>query len=235
MEKKDNLLTIPAAIVIAGVIVAGALIYIKHPTPASSPVSAQTATINLASVTTDDHIRGIPTAKVTIIEFSDLECPFCKMFHATMQQVMNNYGKKGDVAWVYRHFPLNIHPKAQKEAEAAECVFAQGGDVAFWKFIDGVFAITPSNNQLDPAKLPTIAGSVGVDVDQFNTCLSSGATAAKITNNYQDGLRVGIGSVPDSGTPYSIIIDKKGNKIPISGAQPYEVVSQLIDAILADN
>ena len=235
MEKKDNLLTIPAAIIIAGIIIGGAVVFSKKPAPKDPQAKVQNASINIDAVTANDHIRGTPDAPIVLVEFSDLECPFCKVFHATMERIMNEYGKTGKIAWVYRHFPLSIHPKAQKEAVASECAFEQGGNEKFWQYVDKVFAVTPSNNRLDPGELPKIAGELGLDLSKFNSCLGSATYDQKIEKHYQDGIRVGIGSIPETGTPYSVLIDKKGNKVPLNGAQPYEVVKQLLDAVLADN
>lgn len=94
---------------------------------------------NLKPVTSADHIRGDINAPVKIVEFSDIDCPFCKRFHTTMLEVMNTYGKEGKVAWVYRHFPLTqLHPDAANKAEASECVAELGGNDKFWEFVDGL-------------------------------------------------------------------------------------------------
>lgn len=112
------------------------------------------AKINLDPVTEKDHIAGNPNAELLIVEYSDPECPFCKRFHETMMQVMNEYGKTDKVAWVYRHFPLDsIHSKARKEAEAIECAGELGGNDKFWEYLNKLEEITPANNQLDPALL----------------------------------------------------------------------------------
>ncbi len=237
MEKENNLITIPVAILIAGIIIGGAVVYTKGvPTEKMDSQNAsaiKSSAINIDPITADDHIRGTPDAPIILVEFSDLECPFCKIFHRTMQKIMEEYGKNGKVAWVYRHFPLSIHPRSPKESNASECAYEQGGNEKFWQYVDKIFSITPSNNQLDPLQLPIIAKDIGLDLVKFNICLDSGKYDEKIQKNYQDGIRVGIGSIPETGTPYSILIDKKGNKIPINGAQPYEAVKQLIDAMLA--
>lgn len=95
--------------------------------------------VKVAAVTDQDHIRGDIKAPVKIIEFSDLECPFCGRFHPTMQQAFNEY--QGKVAWIYRHFPLeSIHPTARPLAEASECAASIGGNDKFWEFIDTAFA-----------------------------------------------------------------------------------------------
>jgi protein-disulfide isomerase len=94
---------------------------------------------NLKPVTAADHIRGDINAPVKIVEFSDIDCPFCKRFHSTMQEVMKTYGDSGKVAWVYRHFPLTqLHPDAANKAEASECVAELGGNDKFWAFVDGL-------------------------------------------------------------------------------------------------
>lgn len=112
------------------------------------------AKIALDSVTEKDHIAGNPQADLIIIEYSDPECPFCKRFHETMVQAMDEYGKQGKVAWVYRHFPLDaIHSKARHEAEAIECAGELGGNDKFWEYVNTLYKITPSNNQLDPTLL----------------------------------------------------------------------------------
>lgn len=89
-------------------------------------------------VTDEDHIRGNPNAAITIVEYSDFECPFCSRFHPTVKQALVDYGDQ--VRWVYRHFPLaQIHPNAIPSAEASECVAEQKGNEGFWEFVDAMF------------------------------------------------------------------------------------------------
>ena len=182
----------------------------------------------------EDHIRGNPNAPVKVVEFSDFECPFCKGFHASMRQTMEDYEKDGKVAWVYRHFPLDqIHSKARKEAQATECAAELGGNKAFWAYADRLFEITPSNNRLDLALLPKIAQETGLDRAKFETCLAGdergGKFATHIEANLQDATASGA-----SGTPYSLVIGPKGRIFPINGAQPYEAVKAIIDAALKE-
>jgi len=99
--------------------------------------------IEIKPVTTnDDHILGdLSTAKIVVIEYSDLDCQFCKVFHSTMYLVVKE--SNGDVAWVYRHYPIpQLHPEAFKKAEATECAWEQGGNTAFWQYTDRLFGIT---------------------------------------------------------------------------------------------
>jgi len=100
----------------------------------------QAVDLTMPEVTENDHIRGNTDAKVFFVEYSDIDCPFCKTLHVTMQSVVDNYDP-GDVAWVYRHFPLtNLHPTAAVKAEASECIAELGGNDAFWDFLDILFA-----------------------------------------------------------------------------------------------
>ncbi len=135
-------LSMPAAVLLSGVLIAGAVIYSggrnANGTVANAPQQQQVAQPTgdlekMTPITSKDHIRGNPDAPVKIVEYSDTECPFCKRFHTTMKEVMDEYGKDGKVAWVYRHFPLDqLHSKARKEAVALECANEQGGNDKFW-------------------------------------------------------------------------------------------------------
>jgi len=222
--------SVPLAIIIAGVLIALALYFSGSKASApTQPLPDKVVTGDMRPVDDNDHILGNPNAKLVIVEYSDTECPFCKQFHETMKKIMASYGKNGDVAWVYRHFPIDqLHSKARKEAEATECAAEQGGNDKFWAYTNTLYAKTPSNNRLDLKELPIIAGEVGLDVGTFNTCLSSGKFAAKVEADYQDAVKAGA-----RGTPYSLIILKKdGTKVPINGAQPYESLKGTIDLLL---
>ena len=183
-------------------------------------------------VTVEDHILGDPNAPVKVIEFSDFECPFCKGFHGTLKQVMQDYGQAGKVAWVYRHFPLDdLHTKARKEAQAAECANALGGNEAFWAYAETLFEVTPSNDRLDLSQLPDIAEKVGLDRTKFEACLEGDARGGKfadhIEQNFQDARASG-----GTGTPYTIIVSANGETFPLTGAQPYGAIKSIIDLAL---
>lgn len=229
-------LTAPTAIVIAGALIAAAIFFqdkalslIKPAAvkPAvSAPVAAepQEEVGEIRPVSNEDYIRGAANARVTLIEYSDLECPFCKRVHPTMQKIVADY--PNDVRWVYRHFPLEqLHSKAKKEAEAVECAREQGKG---WEMIDKIYDVTPSNNGLDAAQLPILAQQVGVqNMQQFNTCLSSGKYAQRVADDIADAQAAG-----GTGTPYSVIIGPDGSKTPVSGAQPYESFTAVINPLL---
>jgi protein-disulfide isomerase len=227
------------ALVVMGVLIAGAIL-IKAPSPSTGTaklgnvpteqVAPETNLDAMIPVTSADHIRGNPNAPVKIVEYSDTECPFCKRFHTTMQEVMKEYGDNGNVAWVYRHFPLDsLHSKARKEAEATECAGELGGNDKFWAYLDRLMEVTPANNGLDLAELPKIASYVGLDTAKFNECLSGGKYAQKIEEHVQNAQATG-----GQGTPWSIVVSKSGKKYPLSGAQPISAIKQLVDIALKD-
>jgi protein-disulfide isomerase len=242
-NQKQNLLTIPVAIIIAGVLIAGAVIFTSSSSTSSNKTVEAVATEqekdaepvvqaleSIAPVTSQDHIRGNPDAPVKIVEYSDFECPFCKRFHSDMQQAMDKYGDSGQVAWVYRHFPLDsLHPvKARAEAVASECAAEQGDDEAFWAFADRFFEVTPSNNQTDiETVLPQIASEIGLNVAEFNTCLDSGKFDEHIQSEIDNAIATG-----GRGTPWSIIITEDGTKYPVNGALPFAQLEQMITAAL---
>lgn len=209
-ETQKTTLGIPLAIIAAGFLIAGA-IYLKAPNQAPAQL-AQSSGLQIESVNSNDRIFGAPNAEVTVIEYSDMECPFCKVFHNMMKDIMDTYAKNGRVAWAYRHFPLykpnaqgqSLHSKAGKEAEATECAFELGGNTAFWKYTNEIYRITPSNNRLDLAMLPKVAGEQGLDVQKFTECLNSNRYAQKISDDYDKALKAGA-----TGTPYVVIEVKK--------------------------
>jgi len=176
-----------------------------------------------------DHIRGNPAAPVTLVEYSDFECPFCKSFHPTVKKLVDESG--GRVRWVYRHFPLDeIHSKARKEAAASECAAGLGGNDAFWEFADRFYELTPSNNKTDiDTVLPQIAREIGLHKARFASCLASGRYDRRVEEDRQNA-----GATGGRGTPWSIIVSKSGKTYPLSGAQPYATVKQLVGLALQE-
>ena len=253
-HKKEKELSMPMAIIAGAFIIAIAILVVKMPrnvqtVPSNDPNALDSETVTsmvkhvldtknqnpVVPVSAADHVTGSTNPKVTIIEYSDLECPFCKNFDQTMNKVMAKYSKS--TQWAYRHYPLDciddtdpsctpLHPKARHEAVASECAAEQGGNDAFWKYITQIFAITPSNNRLDPAQLTTTAEGLGLNMTSFNTCLSSDKYANVVSTQAKQGLQSAV-----KGTPTSIVIDKMGNTYTIAGAYPVEVVSGVIDAL----
>lgn len=234
-ENYQNPLALPFAIIIAGVIVAAAIIYAfgnksgtvaQVPSPSQQAASVTQSLSNLKPVTSSDHIRGDAGAPIKIIEFSDTECPYCKQFQSTMNQIMALY--PGKIAWVYRHYPIDqLHPKARHESVAIECAAKLGGNDIFWKYLDKIFSVTPSNNGLDPAQLPIIAQQSGLNVDDFNKCLASNEFDNLIESEVEEAINSGA-----QGTPYSIVIAPNGIKTEIPGAYPLSYLKSVIDSAL---
>lgn len=180
----------------------------------------------IKEVSNQDHIRGNKNAKVTLVEYSDFECPFCKQFHPTMLEILKTYGDK--VRWVYRHFPLSFHQNAQKEAEASECVAELSGNDKFWEFTDTIFDRTKSNGLgFALQDLAPLAAEIGVDQAKFQTCLDDGKYAQLVKDQMADGGAAGV-----SGTPATFIIDASGKSKIIIGAQPLESFKAAIDEAL---
>ncbi|HLE65976.1 MAG TPA: thioredoxin domain-containing protein [Burkholderiales bacterium] len=172
-----------------------------------------------------DHILGNPEAPVTLIEYSDFECPFCKRFHVTVKKLVEESG--GQVRWVYRQFPLEeLHPvKARRESVASECAAELGGNEAFWKFADRFYELTPSNNRTDvDAVLPRIAREIGLDEAKFASCVASGRHDRRVQEDYENATATG-----GRGTPWSIVVSKRGKTYPLSGAQPYAAARELVE------
>lgn len=225
-------LAIPIAIVIGFGLIAASIYFGSNKAVTSNVPDQQEQRAgdleSLAPITEDDHIRGNPNAPLVIVEYSDFDCPFCRNFHVTMQKIMDDYGANGQVAWVYRHFPLSaLHPSAPYIAEASECVADLGGDEAFWTFADLVFMERGVNELTDVTRLPEFAATAGVDEVAFKECLDSGRMKAAVEADFNNAAAIGAG-----GTPHSVIVIGDEKVEITGGAQPYENVKQMIDSLL---
>lgn len=189
--------------------------------PTTGKLSADKAE-KVPPVSEDDHIRGSRDAEVFIVEYSDLECPFCARFHPTAKQAVDEY--EGKVAWVYRHFPLStIHPKAIPAAIASECVAELGGSEAFWAFTDYIF----ENQTTALADLAGAAGKTGLNSAAVQTCIDSDKYADKVDQQYSAGANAGV-----TGTPGNFIINKNSEVWLLPGAVPFENLKATIDEAL---
>ncbi len=166
-------------------------------------------------VAAEGPARGPKDAPITIVEFSDFECPYCGAAHDTVEQVMSTYA--GKVRLVYRQFPLSFHPHAAKAAEASLCAADQG---KFWEYHDVLFK---NQKKLEPTDLKAHATEVGIDSQKFGQCLDSGDKKKAVDADQQAGLQAGVG-----GTPAFFI-----NGIFLNGAQPIDEFKKVIDGELA--
>ncbi len=159
----------------------------------------------------DAPIRGNANAPVTVLEFSDFQCPYCVRARETVNRVRATYGDR--VRWAFRHFPLDFHAQAQKAGEAAACAGEQG---KFWEMHDQLWA---ANGKLDVPELKKAAAAVGVETARFDECLDSGRQAEVVAQDLGSGAGWGV-----SGTPAFFV-----NGRPLVGAQPFEAFQQVID------
>ena len=175
-----------------------------------------------------DYIRGNPNAPILMVEYSDYDCPFCGQYHNTMNQIMDEYGITGRLAWVYRQFPLTeLHPNSPKISEAALCVGEIGGNEAFWKFTDSIFQGRNLNEPTNVTKLTQYAEAAGVSEKDYTDCLKSGHMQEAVIAQIEDGFNSGA-----RGTPYTVLIVGNQQAV-INGAQPYEVVKGIIVNLLS--
>ena len=163
-----------------------------------------------------DPSTGAASAPVTIVEFSDFQCPFCRQVAPTLKQVRDTYGDKVRIVW--KDFPLTqIHPQAFKAGEAAHCAAEQG---KFWEYHDTLFG---SQQALQVTDLKKYAAELGLDSAKFDPCVDSSKYADRVREGVAQGSRLGVNSTP---TMYV-------NGRLVSGAQPYDVIAAVIDEELS--
>lgn len=234
-DQSNNKLWFGVAMVLIGVVV-GYSVAKSTGTPLTADVAAppsvptvddptipeEPEVTNIQAVdTAKEHIRGNKNATVSVIEYSDYECPFCARVHPTMKQIVETYGDKVNI--VFRHFPLSFHPNAQKAAEATECATELGGNDAFWKLSDIIY-----ERGADNTKLTDYAKEIGLNETAFKTCLDSGKYVQKITDMMQTGTDAGV-----RGTPGNIVYNNETKVAKmVSGAQPFENFKAAIDELL---
>lgn len=174
------------------------------------------------------HVYGAVDARFTLVEFSDLECPFCKRFHDTPKQLTD--ASKGNVNWQWMHLPLDFHnPAAKVQAHAAECLAEQKGNRAFWAFLDDVFVQSRGNGQ-GVTDLTGMATSLGAEEGAFRDCMREGRFNSKIEEHVQKARQHGI-----NGTPATFVVDNQtGDMQLISGAQPMQAFMAAIAKLKAE-
>lgn len=193
------------------------------PTPTPTPTPTPSADTRIKASVDDDAVMGSASAKVTIIEFSDYQCPYCGRFYSqTLPQIEDNYIKTGKVKLVFRDFPLSFHENAQKAAEAAECSGEQG---KYYEMHNKLYA---NQGALAVDNLKQYAKDLGLDTAKFNDCLDTGKMAAETAKDFKDGQAYGI-----SGTPSFLIGNDKNGYTKLVGAQPYDSFKTVLDAELA--
>ncbi len=216
---------LPGSILIAALLISGSVVFsslspdrtganIKQ---AGDPVVGERVDVSVD----DDPFIGNENAKVTIVEFSDFQCPFCRMFWSgAYQQIKTDYVDTGKVKLVFRDYPLSFHPSAQVSGEASECADEQG---KFWEMHDKIFQEQAKQGSgtvtYGVAELKKWASQIGVNVGQFNKCIDSGKYKTEVEKDTADGTSYGV-----SGTPTLFV-----NGLPVVGAQPFSVFKDVID------
>lgn len=214
------------SILLAGVLIAGAIIFVNfnaEATPAAVGDGALPGNIVVPAPTASDHILGSPTAPVVLIEYLDFQCPYCSLLQPTLKRLVEE--SNGQVAWVMRHLPLeSIHPEARPSGLAAECVAEQLGNDGWWAFADALLA---DQDNLGTARYLELASSLGADTAQYLSCVSSKKYNQKIDEQLAEAQVAGA-----QGTPYTVVYGN-GASVPLSGAMPYEQFSAVIKAVQA--
>ena len=229
-------LAIPISIVIAGAFIAVALFFAGgagqglpqgggHNQGSDFGNNNSGTASSIRAVSDDDNIFGNPDAAVTIVEYSDYECPFCSRLHPTLERIVEE--SDGQVNWAYRHFPLtSIHPNAQGAAIAAECVANLGGNDAFWSFSSTLF---DNQRGLRTDLYVSEAAALGIDENAFRSCLTDSSVAQSVGADFDEAVGAG-----GRGTPFSIIVSANGEFFPFSGALPYEQLKPIVDQALVN-
>ncbi len=192
----------------------------QPPTPPQGQQPPEAERIDMSQIAPPPpyRIKGNPNAKVTIVEYSDFQCPFCgRWARDTFPQILQTYGDK--VKIVFKHLPLPFHQFAQKAAEAAECAGKIGGAKAFWAMHDKLFQVGQPQGRLDIASLKQFAKEIGLDEKRFSQCIDTGETAQIVMQDMNESQRLGV-----RGTPTFFI-----NGTPVRGALPFEAFKQVID------
>ncbi len=182
---------------------------------ATAPRAAQVTTTQVAK---GDWIYGNPRAKVAIIEYSDIDCPYCKKFHKTLKDVVD--ASNGKVRWIYRHAPIDsLHPNARLKAYIAECIGVQRGNEAFWAALDSLMKDGAIATQAD---FDAFVADTGVNRKQFDACVTDGTYVAKVKRQKRDAQQLGL-----KGTPFSVIVAGR-KSVPVPGAVSRDRMEKLL-------
>ncbi len=219
VEQKNKGLSVGNSIVIAGLLIAIAIIIVGG---VGNNKTEDTPSVEKVSITKEDHIFGSKDAELVLVEYSDIDCPYCRILHPSIQKIKAEYGDK--VAWVYRDFPLdNLHPEARAKAVASECIAINEGEEAYFTYLNYLFA-----NEVAEADLSVTAQTLGFNKTKFDNCIANGDGVASVEADVFTGKAYGI-----QGTPFTILLEQStGEMSPIRGAVPYEDLKALIDSKL---
>jgi len=219
-----NIILLSACILVAALLISGSLLYSGKSFSFANLFKSKSTTNKAATLIDDDLVLGNSKAKVTIVDFSDYQCPFCRKFWIdTFPQLKKDYIDTGKVKFVYRDYTLSFHPAAIPSAIATECAREQD---KFWELADLIYKEQEKKGtatiSYTVADIKKWAGTLGMDMTKFNTCLDSEKYKAEVAKDTADGIKESV-----SGTPTFFINDKQ-----IVGAYPYAEFQKIIDAAL---
>ena len=246
-------LILPGAILIAALMISGSVVFYSLNTgklgadikQAGNPVVGEKVDVSAD----DDPTLGNPKAKITLIEFSDFQCLFCRRFwDEAFRQIKKEYIDTGKIKFVYRDYPLPFHPAAQASAEASECARDQG---KYWEMHDKIFEEQAKQGEgtiaYGATELKKWASQVGLDSAKFNQCLDSGKYKSEVEKDLADGSSYGVSGTPgfilmkgneteidigliaDAQNKNQYIVSMPNGNYFISGAQPFSVFKSIID------
>lgn len=175
-------------------------------------------------VTSADYTKGSLKAEKQIVTFTDFDCPFCHRFHTTLNDLLKT---RSDISVTYRHFPIvQLHPNAMQLATAAECAGSLGGDVAYWEFVDSMFASRTTSEGTDLSLLDTFAKEAGLSLTKFKQCQKGNSASTAVEQDIAEGTEGGVRGTPSS----FVFVDGKMVK-EINGAQPISAVEKILSEI----
>lgn len=221
----------PVAVIIGSIVIGAAIFFqggsaTKITTLPTFPAVVQPPAQPLPTIAAEElrrmeggHVYGNRDAKITVVEFSDLECPFCARLHPTLKRLVDE--SDGAVNWEYRHLPLPNHANARTGAIASECVAKYAGNDGFFKYLDRLFATIGMHSD---AFHRAEALALGVKSADYDACITDPSVEATVDSDLSVAQKAG-----GSGTPYSIIIKEDKSLVPVTGAQPYEYWIQRIN------
>lgn len=217
-----NNLLIAISITISGGLIGGAVLMSNNKTDNPPFAQAYTESTNQAfrDIQENDFVYGKRNAQLTIVEYSDYECPFCARLHKSLKELVDS--RPSDVNWVFRDFP--VHKEAWNTSYAATCIGKISGNDAFWDFSNIMFE---NQGSLDSKLYIETAKQFGITANQLESCMNSSETQKIVTDNFEEAQRAGA-----RGTPYSILINTNGQLSPLSGALPITTLNTVINQAL---
>ena len=206
---KQNEMKYALAIVCGFALIAGALLVKAG---AFTTLFANEATTAERVNLNERHTYGDTAAKVTLVEFSDFECPYCGQLHETLKRIVDE--SNGSIKWEFRHMPLPIHKDAKIAAYYSECVSSITDDEGFFTYAD---TLMQNQRSIDVAYLEKVATEQGIKIDLLHACISDAKTIEIVAEDTKTGQRLG-----GTGTPFTVIVYADGTQKSVSGAVPYE-------------